>query len=276
MHIKKLICGGSITALLFSTASVVNASIVDINVNGSYINTNASAYIKNNHTMVPVRVMSRALGCDDISWSDREKIITLKNDNTTVNIIVGSTTAYVNSSPVKMPNAAEIINDRAYVGIRFLSEALNADIEWNGTTHTVHLNKSGIVTDSSLIDTTYTSDELDWLAKIVHAEAQGECVEGKIAVANVVLNRTESEYFPDNIYDVVFDTKYGIQFTPVANGTIHNTPSNESYIAAKKALFGENPVGESLYFCNPKISTNFWILKNRTFHSSIGNHDFYL
>ena len=46
--------------------------------------------------------------------------------------------------------------------------------------------------------------------------------------------------------------------------------------AAKKALSGVNTAGKSLYFLNPRIAQNSWIVKNRKYYSSIGNHDFYL
>lgn len=101
-------------------------------------------------------------------------------------------------------------------------------------------------------------------------------MEGKIGVANVVLNRVNSPLFDDTVYQVIFDRKYGVQFTPTANGSIYHTPTGDSIIAAKRALLGENTAGESLYFLNPNISTSFWIMENRPFFRSIGNHDFYL
>lgn len=99
---------------------------------------------------------------------------------------------------------------------------------------------------------------------------------GKIAVANVVLNRVKSPLFANNIYDVIFDRNYGVQFTPILNGTIYNTPLGDSVVAAKRALRGENYASESLYFLNPRIATSSWIINNRTFFRRIGNHDFYL
>ena len=67
-----------------------------------------------------------------------------------------------------------------------------------------------------------------------------------------------------------------MQFEPVINGSIYNTPSNESVISAKRALRGENTVGKSLYFFNPKTAASNWIEKNRQYYITINNHDFYL
>ena len=109
--------------------------------------------------------------------------------------------------------------------------------------------------------------------RICHS--QGEPMEGKIAVGNVVLNRVEHSTFPNTIYGVIFDRRYGVQFTPAANGTIYNTPYYLSVIAAKICLEGETVSDKVIYFLEPSLSTSFWIVENCTFAFEIGCHDFY-
>ena len=121
----------------------------------------------------------------------------------------------------------------------------------------------------------YNSNDLYWLSRIIHAESGGESFIGKCAVGNVVLNRVASSQFPGNIKDVIFDKKYGVQFTPAANGTIYNTPSEESVLAAKACLEGFSKSNSILYFLNPRIAENYWIINNRKYMFTIGNHDFY-
>jgi N-acetylmuramoyl-L-alanine amidase len=125
-------------------------------------------------------------------------------------------------------------------------------------------------------DTANDSDTLYWLARIIHAEAQGECYEGKVAVGNVILNRVNSSDFPNTVTGVIFEYYQGIpQFSPVANGTIYNTPSADSIKAAKEALAGKNFVGKATYFFNPAKSAGKWIVQNKTFVKRIENHVFY-
>lgn len=120
------------------------------------------------------------------------------------------------------------------------------------------------------------SDELFWLARIVQAEAEGESYIGKVAIANVILNRVNSPNFPNSIYGVIFDKQYGYtQFSPVLDGRIYNNPSAESYQAAQAALNGQRPVGSALYFLNPRKSENFWIPQNRQYMMTLEQHDFY-
>ena len=56
------------------------------------------------------------------------------------------------------------------------------------------------------------------LLKIVEAEAGGEDLIGKIMVANVILNRVNSDRFPNNVTDVVYQKS---QFSPISDGRIN-------------------------------------------------------
>ena len=81
--------------------------------------------------------------------------------------------------------------------------------------------------------------------------------------------------FPDTIYGVIFDDRWGGQFTPVRNGTIYQEPSARSVEAARLCLSGANTAGESLYFLAPALATNHWVMENRTHVVTIGSHWFY-
>lgn len=134
----------------------------------------------------------------------------------------------------------------------------------------------GPVTRSKLYENDYTQNDLYWLSRIVHAEAEGESYQGKVAVANTILNRVKHKEYPNTIYGVIFDKKFGIQYSPTADGRIYNTPNTDSIRAAKSALEGYNNVGNSMYFYNPKKAFGSWIKNNRKFYVTIGNHNFHL
>jgi|SRR5699024_9481831 len=122
----------------------------------------------------------------------------------------------------------------------------------------------------------YSSGDQYWLARIIEAEAGGESYKGKVAVGNVILNRVKSKNFPDTIYNVIFEYYGSIpQFSPVADGTIYNTPSQDSINAAKDALNNVRPVGNSTYFFNPSKAAGTWIVKNKSYVARIGQHVFY-
>ncbi len=121
---------------------------------------------------------------------------------------------------------------------------------------------------------TYSEQDLEWLARIIHAEAKGEPFKGKVAVGAVVLNRVENDKFPKSIYQVIHHKIKGkYQFQPVANGHIHNQPDESSKEAAKQALQGTDPTNGALFFYNPKIARSKWIATLPQ-KAVIGNHVF--
>lgn len=113
-------------------------------------------------------------------------------------------------------------------------------------------------------------EQLYLLSKLVAAEARGETYKGQVAVAAVVLNRVKDSRFPDSIEGVIYQKN---AFSVVRNGQIDINPTEESYNAAKEALYGNDPTNRAIYFWNPDISTCKWI-KTLNPHLRIGNHVF--
>ncbi|SET99029.1 cell wall hydrolase [Paenibacillus sp. NFR01] len=122
----------------------------------------------------------------------------------------------------------------------------------------------------------YTLSQADirQLQKIVMAEAEGEPYPGKIAVANVVLNRLRSANFPDTIKDVIYQKR---QFSPVANGRLTRvTPDKESIRAVTAALSGVKEVSDdTYYFLSLKLAQDLTVHHTRKYAKTIGNHTFY-
>ena len=113
------------------------------------------------------------------------------------------------------------------------------------------------------------------MAKIINAESGGEPFLGKIAVGNVILNRDESDEFPESIYSVIFDNKNGVQFTPTVNGAINNEANEESVLAAKICLEDSSLSDDIVYFLNEDLAESKWIVENCRYVMTIGEHDFY-
>ncbi|GIN61801.1 hypothetical protein J27TS8_17940 [Robertmurraya siralis] len=119
-----------------------------------------------------------------------------------------------------------------------------------------------------------SSKEKDLLARLVEAEAKGESFEGKVAVATVVLNRVDSNQFPNSITNVIYE-KVGnaYAFSPVQNGEINKQASEEATQAVEEALKSPDRLNNALYFYNPEIATDDWI-RSRQIVKKIGNHVF--
>lgn len=266
--LKMLVC--ALIVMQSLTLRVSANTEIKVKVNDRTIAMDTNPYISGNHTLVPIRFVAEALNCNNIIWNEKERAVTIKDSQNEILLTIGSSNAYVNGKKISLGTSARIKNNRTYIPVRFVAENMGADVWWDENSKAVNIYKD----NAAYIP--YSEDELFWLARIIHAEAQGEPFTGKVAVGNVVLNRVESPDFPNTIYGVIFDRKNGVQFTPVANGAIYNNPSNECYYAADRALKGENAVGNALFFCNPVTSANSWIINNRVLLSEIGKHHFYL
>lgn len=64
---------------------------------------------------------------------------------------------------------------------------------------------------------TLSDSEIELIALVTMAEAEGECEEGKRLVIDTILNRMDSEYFPDTPHDVIYQPH---QFSSMWNGRV--------------------------------------------------------
>lgn len=126
--------------------------------------------------------------------------------------------------------------------------------------------------DQSLID----KKEVFCLAKTVYHEARGEPIEGQIAVAHVVLNRVNSERYPDKVCDVVYQKH---QFTdingckPKFNSVAWKT-AVEVAILSKIGFLDDPTGGAKWYYAHHKIGKPKWASKKELV-TKIGGHSFF-
>lgn len=222
-------------------------------------------------TYMPLRMMSESIEEAEIGWENG--IATVNSDTINLNAQQGSHYITANDRVLYYGKPIKNIEGRIYVPIRLLAKAYSLSVNWDDQTKSVKLygDPKGLKSGGEY----YNSEDLYWLSRIIHAESGGEVLKGKIAVGNVVINRKNHKSYPNSIYGVVFDRKHGTQFTPVASGSIYNTPSGESVLAAKICLDGFSLNDEMIFFINPKIATNFWITQTRVYVMTVGNHKFY-
>ena len=125
-----------------------------------------------------------------------------------------------------------------------------------------------------------SDEDLEVLLRIVEAEAGSEDEDGRLLVANVVLNRVESDKFPSTITDVVFQRNDSVtQFSPVSSGSYYRVKiSDETISAVRRALNGEDLSQGALYFASRKHADSSkmrWFDTSLTFLFQHGGHDFF-
>ena len=243
---------------------------VTVYINGSKYQ--GRAFISKSVTYVGIREFSMAMGASSVSWNSSAKTATLTSDSLSVSAKNGDLYIIANGRYLWAQTGIVIKSGTMYVPLRTLAKAFGCSVSWDQKSFSATVSGKGELKSGSEY---YDSDDLYWLSRIINAEAKGEPLLGKVAVGTVVLNRVESPLFPNSVYDVIFDKKNGVQFTPAANGTVYDTPTEESIIAAKLCLDGASISDKALFFVNEALAQSSWVSDNRQYIVTVGNHKFY-
>lgn len=117
--------------------------------------------------------------------------------------------------------------------------------------------------------------DLRCLAEAVYYESKGEPLSGQLAVAEVILNRTQSGRFPKTVCSVI---KQAGQFSFVRGGELPDVPTGSSAFRTAVAIAQvamnddwDSEAKDALYF-HARSRAPGWRMTRVT---SIGNHVFY-
>lgn len=141
------------------------------------------------------------------------------------------------------------------------------------------LNNGQASHNSAYSKLSLSNSDFETFMKIVEAEAGTQGLQGKILVANVILNRVLSSN--SSVENVVYArSSNGVyQFQPVANGKIHNVIiSEETQRAVNLALSGMDFSKGAKYFMNPVYSdpeSIKWFNESLTYLFTYKEHSFY-
>ena len=85
---------------------------------------------ENGRTQVPIRAVSEMLDCK-VDWDDTSKTATITKENgDVVKVTLGSDVLTVNNKSSQMDTTAIIKDDRTFIPVRFVAEALGLEVEW--------------------------------------------------------------------------------------------------------------------------------------------------
>ena len=120
---------------------VITIGATTMAVGTETVTLDTPAYINaENYTELPLRAVSEAFGAT-VGWDDASRTVTIMMGQRIVSMTIGSKTMYINGTPVAMNTAPEITNERTFVPVRDLANALGiTKIDWNEASATVTLN----------------------------------------------------------------------------------------------------------------------------------------
>ncbi|MEY2355903.1 copper amine oxidase N-terminal domain-containing protein [Lysinibacillus capsici] len=113
---------------------------VSIYINGEKQSFSNQAVIENGSTLVPLRGIFESLGAN-VQWDQSTQTIDASKGNTKVWLKIGSKNAKVNNNAINLSIPAQVKNGKTLVPLRFISESLGANVQWNQKTQTVTITE---------------------------------------------------------------------------------------------------------------------------------------
>ena len=108
-------------------------------VDGQTVEMDVAPFIdSNNRMLVPIRYAANAMGVSDsnIQWNSYTQTGTISGAMGVVQVTVGSTNLITSNGTITMDTVAVNSNDRIYVPVRYIANALGASVEWDPATRT--------------------------------------------------------------------------------------------------------------------------------------------
>ena len=124
-------------------AAGINATFTDgqasYTLNGQTVTMDVAPYIdSNNRMLVPIRYAANAMGVsdDNIQWNSYTQTGTISGAMGVVRVTVGSTNLITSNGTITMDTVAVNTNNRIYVPVRYIANALGASVSWDPATRT--------------------------------------------------------------------------------------------------------------------------------------------
>lgn len=107
-------------------------------VNGEPVELDVPAVIQDGHTLVPLRFVAEALEAS-VSWNAEDRSILIESFEQRVSLQIGNPLAVANETEVELAVEPQIIQGRTMVPLRFVSEALEAEVGFQPDTKLISI-----------------------------------------------------------------------------------------------------------------------------------------
>ncbi len=113
---------------------------ITLNINGAIVSTPVAPVQEAGTTLVPLRIISENLGAT-LGWDGPSQTVTIKKDGTEIKLVINSKTVTVNGGKSQVLVAPKLMSETTMVPLRFISENLDSDVDWDGPSQTVFVKR---------------------------------------------------------------------------------------------------------------------------------------
>ncbi|MFC5531589.1 ABC transporter substrate-binding protein [Cohnella yongneupensis] len=148
--IRLLLAAALIAPLAIGTSQPAKAASPEIKVtlDGKAVSLDNAPRIVKGTTLVPYAGIVKALG-GTASWDSKTKTVTAVRGDTTVKVTIGSKTAYINGASTTLNAAPLLVDNKAYVPLRLLSESFGKWVSYTQSSSTVAITSTLTVNTST-------------------------------------------------------------------------------------------------------------------------------
>jgi len=137
------------------------AAPVGLTLNGQPLITETAPLVQNGRVLVPMRDIFESLGAT-VSYNELTREIAAQRGSTIVRMALGSSNAALNNVPVTLDVPATAYYGRTMVPLRFVSEALGANVDYNSANRVVAINSNNNYYASNPTDNRPNRDGSRW------------------------------------------------------------------------------------------------------------------
>ncbi|WP_199925766.1 copper amine oxidase N-terminal domain-containing protein [Paenibacillus bouchesdurhonensis] len=129
---------------LLPAATMAKSSSLRVEVDGGRIYfPDEQPYLDQaQRVQVPVRFVSEALGAK-VGWDAATKTVTIELEDNRITLVLGNKEYLLNGESKQMDKAAARVGGRTFVPLRFVSEGLGTEVNWDSTVRTVRAYTPG-------------------------------------------------------------------------------------------------------------------------------------
>ena len=261
------------------SAQAASASPIDLaedtesglTIDGEHAPAEVDLTLRDGVSYVALAPMAQVLDpTAQVAWDGGSGTVTVTTGALSLTAQVGQLYLEANGRYLYLAEGVQLDQGSVMVPLWAVAEAFDATLGWDAAEGVVTVTRGSGAIQSG--DSYYDQEDLFWLSRVIDAESGNQPLEGKMAVAIVVMNRVASPIYPDTVEGVLAQKN---QFSTYRSGKLaERTPNASSVIAAKLVLDGGvvEEVAEALYFDSTASS---WAARNRECIAIIGGHRFY-
>jgi hypothetical protein len=164
-HIGKLAVAMALTCVATGSPHAVHAQTYysaspRVTLNGQPLATSVAPLVRSGRTLVPMRDIFEALGAT-VVWDGATREIRAQKADKNIWLQIGNRTARVDNASRWLEEAPAIYRGSTLVPLRFVSEALGADVAWDNSSRVVSILTSDRVASTNVGNTATTTTNTD-------------------------------------------------------------------------------------------------------------------